>query len=594
MAEDKQSKTSAIAVAGEVQAGLLSQLRVILHVYWISPVRNRLVLLLLSMFAIIIITSAGQVRLVQWNGRFLDALSHRDFTAFLNELLVFLGIAICLLILAVGQTWFNQMTRMKLREGLTRDLIGEWLVPRRAFKLSNSGPIGVNPDQRLHEDARHLAEMSTDLGFGLLQASILMMSFIGVLWGLSSGFIFNVSGHSFSIPGYMVWAAILYAGSASSISWFVGRKLIKLNADRYQRESDLRFSLMRVNEHIDAIALYRGEQDEKVRLGLDVDSLLAAIRQLVTAWTQLVWVTSGYGWFTQVAPYLVAAPVYFAGNLSFGGLIIAVGAFNQVQASLKWFVDNFSAIADWRATLLRVTSFRQAVQSMDTLNSVEQRIKFSQSEGNQLVFDTLKITAPLATVRLKEKKAVVNAGERVLITSEPGIDRTLLFRAIAGLWPWGAGNIALPKDTAILYMPRSPYFPPGSLREVMSYPLGKDAFPDSELISALHELGLDRLKTMLDFRSRWDRELSDDEQQSLAFARLMLHKPDWVVIDEALDAMEAGAHDRVMAVLRDKLAKSTVVHIGREDMSNHVFSKVLHFVSDPTGHGMEAEGLSGV
>ncbi|MDA4633619.1 hypothetical protein NZA98_21365, partial [Escherichia coli] len=201
-------------------------------------------------------------------------------------------------------------------EGLTRDLIGEWLVPRRAFKLSNSGPIGVNPDQRLHEDARHLAEMSTDLGFGLLQASILMMSFIGVLWGLSSGFIFNVSGHSFSIPGYMVWAAILYAGSASSISWFVGRKLIKLNADRYQRESDLRFSLMRVNEHIDAIALYRGEQDEKVRLGLDVDSLLAAIRQLVTAWTQLVWVTSGYGWFTQVAPYLVAAPVYFAGNLS--------------------------------------------------------------------------------------------------------------------------------------------------------------------------------------------------------------------------------------------------------------------------------------
>lgn len=477
MAEDKQSKTSAIAVAGEVQAGLLSQLRVILHVYWISPVRNRLVLLLLSMFAIIIITSAGQVRLVQWNGRFLDALSHRDFTAFLNELLVFLGIAICLLILAVGQTWFNQMTRMKLREGLTRDLIGEWLVPRRAFKLSNSGPIGVNPDQRLHEDARHLAEMSTDLGFGLLQASILMMSFIGVLWGLSSGFIFNVSGHSFSIPGYMVWAAILYAGSASSISWFVGRKLIKLNADRYQRESDLRFSLMRVNEHIDAIALYRGEQDEKVRLGLDVDSLLAAIRQLVTAWTQLVWVTSGYGWFTQVAPYLVAAPVYFAGNLSFGGLIIAVGAFNQVQASLKWFVDNFSAIADWRATLLRVTSFRQAVQSMDTLNSVEQRIKFSQSEGNQLVFDTLKITAPLATVRLKEKKAVVNAGERVLITSEPGIDRTLLFRAIAGLWPWGPAILPCRKTRRSSICRAHPIFRLAACGRSCPIRLGRGPFP---------------------------------------------------------------------------------------------------------------------
>ncbi|MBA8900642.1 MULTISPECIES: ABC transporter ATP-binding protein/permease [unclassified Phyllobacterium] len=594
MAEEKQSKTSAIAVAGEVQVGLLSQLRVILDVYWISPVRNRLILLLLTLFAIIIVTSAGQVRLVQWNGRFLDALSHRDFPAFLSELLVFLGIASVLLVLAVAQAWFNQMTRMKLREGLTRDLIGEWLVPRRAFKLSNSGPIGVNPDQRLHEDARHLAEMSTDLGLGLLQASILVASFIGVLWGLSSGFVFNVYGYSFSIPGYMVWAAILYAGSASAISWFVGRKLIKLNADRYQRESDLRFSLMRVNEHIDAISLYRGEQDEKVRLGLDVDSLMGAIRKLVSAWTQLVWVTSGYGWFTNVAPYLVAAPVYFTGNLSFGGMIIAVGSFNQLQASLKWFVDNFGAIADWRATLLRVTSFRQAVQSMDTLNSVEQRIKFSESDSNQLVFDGLKITAPLATVRLKEKKAVVKEGERVLITSEPGIDRTLLFRAIAGLWPWGAGNIALPKDTSILYMPRSPYFPPGSLREVMSYPLGKDAFADTELVSALHELGLDRLETMLDFRTRWDRELSDDEQQSLAFARLMLHKPQWVVIDESLDAMEAEAHDRVLGVLRDKLAKSTVVHIGREDKTNHVFSKVLHFISDPSGHGMEEEGLSGV
>ncbi|MBA8880496.1 ABC transporter ATP-binding protein/permease [Phyllobacterium myrsinacearum] len=594
MAEDKQSKTSAIAVAGEVQVGLLSQLRVIIDIYWISPVRNRVILLLLSLFAIIIITSAGQVRLNAWNGRFLDALSHRDFTAFLNELLIFLGIASALLLLAVAQAWFNQMTRMKLREGLTRDLIGEWLVPRRAFKLSNSGPIGVNPDQRLHEDARHLAEMSTDLGIGLLQASILVASFIGVLWGLSSGFVFNVYGYNFSIPGYMVWAAFLYAGSASAISWFVGRKLIKLNADRYQRESDLRFSLMRVNEHIDAISLYRGEQDEKARLGVDVDALLAAIRKLVSAWTQLVWVTSGYGWFTSIAAYLVAAPVYFTGNLSFGGLIIAVGAFNQLQASLKWFVDNFSAIADWRATLLRVTSFRQAVQSMDSLNSVEQRIKFSESETNQLVFDSLKITAPLATVRLKEKKAVVKAGERVLITSEPGIDRTLLFRAIAGLWPWGAGNIALPKDTSILYMPRSPYFPPGSLREVMSYPLGKDAFPDEELVSALDELGLYRLKTMLDFRARWDRELSDDEQQSLAFARLMLHKPSWVVIDESLDAMEADAHHRVMGVLRDKLAKSTVVHIGREDKTDHVFSKVLHFVSDPSGHGMEDEGLTGV
>ncbi|MCO4315859.1 ABC transporter ATP-binding protein/permease [Phyllobacterium sp. 21LDTY02-6] len=594
MAKRKADRTPPTAVAGEVQSGLLSQLRVIVDIYWNSPVRNRLILLVLGVFAIIIVTSAGQVLLNRWNVPFYDALSRRDLPAFTEQLMVFIGIASVLLVLSVAQTWLNQMTRLKLREGLTRDLIGEWLVPRRAFKLSNSGPIGVNPDQRLHEDARHLAEMSTDLGFGLLQASILMVSFVGVLWSLSSGFVFNLYGYSFSIPGYMVWAAILYAASASWLSWLVGRKLIKYNADRYQKESELRFSLMRVNEHIDAISLYRGEADEKRRLGFDVDSLLAAIRLLVTALTQLTWVTSGYGWFTIVAPILVAAPVYFAGNLSFGGLMMAIGAFNQVHAALKWFVDNFGAIADWRATLLRVTSFRQAVQATDIMNGVEQRIGFAEGEANELRLDALKISAPRMTVRLKEKAAVVKEGERVLITSETGIDRTLLFRAIAGLWPWGAGTVTLPGGKEIIYMPRLPYFPPGSLREAMSYPLGKDGFSDSQLVDALHNLGLKRLETMLDFNARWERELSDDEQQSLAFARLRLHKPDWVVIDEALDGMEPDARELALAVLRDDLGASTVVHIGREDKDDHVFSKVLHFVSDPSGHGLEGTGVTGV
>jgi vitamin B12/bleomycin/antimicrobial peptide transport system ATP-binding/permease protein len=594
MAKQKPNRVPATSVAGEVQAGLLAQLGVIADIYWNSPVRNRLILFISGVFGIIILTSVGQVLLNRWNVPFYDALSRRDFQAFLDQLMVFFGIAAVLLVLSVGQTWLNQMTRLKLREGLTRDLIGEWLVPRRAFKLSNSGPIGVNPDQRLHEDARHLAEMSTDLGFGLLQSTILMVSFVGVLWALSSGFVFNVYGYSFSIPGYMVWAAILYASLASWLSWLVGRKLIKYNADRYQKESELRFSLMRVNEHIDAISLYRGEADENRRLGFDVDSLLASIRLLVRALTQLTWVTSGYGWITIVAPILVAAPVYFAGNLSFGGLMMAIGAFNQVHDALKWFVNNFGAIADWRATLLRVTSFRQAVQATDAMNSIEQRIKFAESDKDQIILDSLKITAPRATVRLKERHAVVKEGDRVLITSEAGIDRTLLFRAIAGLWPWGAGTVTLPANKTIIYMPRLPYFPPGSLREAMSYPLGKDGFTDEQLVGALHELGLKRLETMLDFSARWDRELSDDEQQSLAFARLMLHKPDWVVIDESLDAMESDAYDRVVAVLREHLAKSTIVHIGREDKNDHVFSTVLHFVSDPSGHGLEEEGLLGV
>ena len=253
------------------------------------------------------------------------------------------------------------MSKLKLREGLTRDLFDQWLVPRRAFRLSGAGEIGVNPDQRIHEDARHLVDLSTDLGIGLLQATLLLVSFITVLWTVSDGVTFSIAGMSFALPGYMVWFALIYAGIASFGSWRVGRPLIALNAERYAREADLRFGLVRVNERTEAIALYGGETDEKDYLNREFDQVLSMMRRLVSAITRLTWVTAGYGWFAIVAPFIVAAPGYFAGDMSLGGLMMAVGAFNQVQQALRWFVDNFSTIADWRATLLRVASFRLAL-----------------------------------------------------------------------------------------------------------------------------------------------------------------------------------------------------------------------------------------
>jgi vitamin B12/bleomycin/antimicrobial peptide transport system ATP-binding/permease protein len=215
------------------------------------------------------------------------------------------------------------------------------------------------PDQRIHEDARHLVELSTDLGIGLLQSSLLLVCFITVLWNVSNGVLFSVAGWHFGLPhGYMVWSALTYAGIASFVSWWVGRPLIALDAERYAREADLRFALVRVNERTDVIALYGGEADEKDYLNHEFDQVLSMMRRLVTGITRLTWNTAGYGWFTIIAPFLVTAPGYFLGDMSLGGLMLAVGAFKQVQQALRWFVDNFSTIADWRATLLRVASFR--------------------------------------------------------------------------------------------------------------------------------------------------------------------------------------------------------------------------------------------
>ena len=342
-------------------AGLLPQMGMMIRALLDSPVRNRLFVLGGAVFAVIVATAYGQIRLNRWNQPFYDALAHRDFRQFLVQLGVFGVITFSLLVLNVAQRWLSETLKLKLREGLVLDLIGEWLKPGRAAKLAKEGAIGVNPDQRMHEDARHLTELSGDLGVQLLQSSILLVTFVEVLWVLSRGFSFHYHGHVFLIPGYMVWAAILYAGTGSLLSYWVGGSLIPKNAERYQRESELRYSLMQVNQHLPAIATAGGEMEAQQRINRDLGAVLAAMGKLVTGLTNLTWVTAGYGWLTLVAPILAAAPAYFAGDLSFGGMMMAAGAFNQVQSSLRWFVDNFSTIADWRATLLRVANFRSAL-----------------------------------------------------------------------------------------------------------------------------------------------------------------------------------------------------------------------------------------
>src|SRR6201996_802125 len=322
------------------QSKLIPQLTIMFRALLSSGVRDQLFILAGVLVAVVGATAYGQIRLNTWNQPFYDAIERHNMDEFFHQLAVFGMITGALLALNVGQRWLSEMLKLKLREGLGKDLIENWLQPMRAFRLASAGPIGVNPDQRMHEDARHLTELSADLGTGLLQAGILFALFVHVLWKISSDFAFHIGGRTYDIPGYMVWAALLYAGSASLLSYWVGKSLISRNADRYAREADLRFSLVRVNEHVDAIALARGEADEARRIELEVAEVLAATKRLVLGLTNLTWVTAGYGWFTLLAPILAASPLYFSGNLSFGGLMMAAGAFTQVQTSMRWVIDN--------------------------------------------------------------------------------------------------------------------------------------------------------------------------------------------------------------------------------------------------------------
>src|SRR5215469_11479761 len=318
-----KSPTVDVLAAGVISKdSLFSQFTRMVGAFWASRERPELLLLAGALVVVVAATAYTQIRLNAWNQPFYDALTRKDMPEFLKQLVVFAELAAILLVLNVAQTWLNQTSRVVLRQGLVHDLLNEWLKPLRAFRLSNAGAIGQNPDQRLAADAQHLTELITDLGIGLLQATLLLLSFIGVLWVSSRNMIVPLGGHRYYVPGYLVWCALFYAGTASFLSWLVGHPLIALDAERYAREANLRFALVRANEEVEGITIYGGEADEKGHLNRVFDSVLEVSRRIVRATTRLTWITDGYGWFTIVAPILVAAPTYLTGAMSFGELML--------------------------------------------------------------------------------------------------------------------------------------------------------------------------------------------------------------------------------------------------------------------------------
>jgi putative ATP-binding cassette transporter len=576
----------------EADGGLVSQLAGLTRANFKGPVGNTLIVLMLAAFAVIGATAYVQIRLNIWNKPFYDALSRRDLHDFMVQLGVFFILAAWLTVLNVVQRWVGETLKLKLREALVQDLLEHWLQPRRAFWLANAGAMGENPDQRMHEDARHLCELTADLGMQLLQSTILLLSFSGVLWVLSSAFVFRIGEHDYAVPGFMLWAAILYALTGSLISYWVGHGLIAKNAFRYAREADLRVAMVRVNEHLDDITLAGGEADEQRRIFTHLNNVLAASRKIVTGLTNLTWVSAGFGWVTNVAPILVAAPLYFTGKISFGGLMMAAAAFTQAQSSLRWFVDNFSTIADWRATLLRVASFRDALVHPRVSQQYESKIHYQYGAAGTVVIDNLVVESSAGEDALQEPHVVVHAGERVIVAGAPGTNRTQLFRALTGLWPWGHGQITRPEGELVQFVPRStPYLPRGTLREVLAYPQKITDFKSEAFEQALRRMKLKRLLPMLDEVHRWDRELGSEEQAAVAIARIVVHVPNWVLMDGTLSSLPDEFLDRVSDALENELKYTAVVHIGQvAQVVDHLFRRVVHLVKiTDTGPPQTAE-----
>jgi vitamin B12/bleomycin/antimicrobial peptide transport system ATP-binding/permease protein len=359
----------------------------------------------------------------------------------------FLGIIAFPLVIVVAQIWLQERLKIRLRERFTHLLLDVWLRANRAYQLGLTGRSGAQPDRRMQEDCRLFAEFTTELGVGMLQAFTLLVSFIGVLWTLSSYASFEFRGEEIVIPGYMVWIAIGYAELGSGLTWLVGRPLIRLNAIRYAREADLRFALVRVNESAESVALYSGERDERRSLNPVVDRVLHATRKLSDALARLTWITSGYGGLGIVVPILAAAPGYFSARLAFGKTMMVVGAISHVQGSLRYFIDSFPKIADWRSALLRVTTFRRAAFGLDRDIEETRRIEIAPHHEEWLSFDNLFIALSDGSIVIDDATAKVRTGERVLIVGASGSGKSTLFRAVAVSGPGDPSGSRRPQRT---------------------------------------------------------------------------------------------------------------------------------------------------
>jgi putative ATP-binding cassette transporter len=348
---------------------------------------------------------------------------------------------------------------------------------------------------------------------------------------------------------------------------------------------------MHANEYMPAITVAGGQENERRRINGDISSVLGVIRQLAIANTNLTWVSASYGWMVLVIPILVAAPAYFAGGLSLGQLMMAVGAFNQVNTALRWYVANFGPIAEWRATLMRVTDFRQALVDMDISRDLPNTIAMEHSSDDTLTLKDLEISTKTTEdivengFRIRDGTVTVKAGEHIMVNGDHGVNRKLLFQALAGQWRCGTGEIDLPPMEQILFMPHTAYVPGGTLREAVTFPEDRDVYSDADVETAIEKAGLDRLKGKLDTRARWDRMLDTDEQKAVAFAHALLAKPRWLILDETLEGLEPDIQERFAGLLAE-LKDTTTIYIGRSEAYLQALSpRVIHLqaLSTPPG-----------
>ena len=523
--------------------------------YWVSRERRVGLILLATVVGLTLVGVWLEVQFNTWNREFYNTFESRDQAEFFRQLGTFTLLAVIYIVNGVYRQYFRQMLMIEWRSWMTERFLAAWMQDRAYYRLQLLDKGTDNPDQRIADDLNIFVDLTLSLALGLLSAVVTLVSFVAILWSISGALtLFGVT-----IPGYMVWVALAYAIVGTLLTHFIGRPLIRIGFDQQRYEANFRFSLVRLRENTEGVALYRGEAAE-------LANFRSGFRDVITIWwtkmvktKQLGWFQSFYGQVAIIFPFLVASPRFFSGAMPLGGIFQIASAFGQVQSALSWFVDAYTNFANWKATVDRLVGFTESLERVQRLKTDGQR---GEGATQSLSLQELSIDLPQGKPLLAATSIELKRGEDVLVSGTSGAGKSTLFRALAGIWPYWKGRISLPKGARLLFLPQKPYLPIGNLKHAVSYPEDAARFSENEIAESLKAVGLPQLASELDRSENWAQVLSGGEQQRLAFARALLNKPDWLFLDEATASLPEDAQEALYRLLKEKLPQTTLVSIG--------------------------------
>jgi putative ATP-binding cassette transporter len=499
-----------------------------------------------------------------WNRAIFDAIEKRDSGTVYYLTAVFLPLAIGSVALGVAQVFARMAIQRRWRTWLTTSVISRWLSNGRYYQLNLVDGDHKNPEYRIAEDLRIATDSPVDFIAGVTSAFLSASTFIVVLWTLGGALSLNLAGITVTVPGFLVVAAVLYAAIASGSITVIGRRFVQISEDKNQAEAEFRYALTRVRENGESIALLGGEQEERDGIDKTFANVLRQWARLAGQHMRTTLVSQGSSLIAPVVPLLLSAPKFLDGSMTLGQVMQAASAFTIVQSAFGWLVDNYPRLADWNACARRIASL---MMSLDGLERAERagglgRIKRGETEGDAMLsLNDLSVSLDDGTAVVDETEVVIEPGERLLVAGESGSGKSTLVRAIAGLWPWGGGSVNFHPDRRLFMLPQRPYVPSGTLRRAVAYPGAAEDWTLEEIGEALHKVGLAHLKDKIEEDAPWDQTLSGGEKQRLAFARLLLHNPDIVVLDESTSALDEKSQDRMMETVMRELPKATIISV---------------------------------